>query len=189
MYFDDEAIFTGRQSLAWMIQRIFSNSHQNCSKIVSVDEIMGNKMYVTIGQRISRLGQNRWKNRICSPLYCNAAFFSMRGNLKTRLHCIIKFYLLLCSWLQAVVIESPQETKYTAFVLRFFLGYFLTIPNSQNMFFSLWIMTNLYQQHMQMNELWAVCVMTEESLKRYPACGLVPFPADQKGGIFDFILN
>ena len=59
----------------------------------------------------------------------------MRGNLKTRLHCIIKFYLLLCSWLQAVVIESPQETKCTTFVLQFFWGYFLTIPNSQNMFF------------------------------------------------------
>ena len=40
-----------------------------------------------------------------------------------------------------------------------------------------------------MNELCAVCVMTEESLKRYPACVLVPFLADRKGGIFDFMLN
>ena len=39
---------------------------------------------------------------------------------------------------------------------------------------------------MQINELCAVCVMTEESLKRYPACALVPFPADLKGGIFNF---
>ena len=40
-----------------------------------------------------------------------------------------------------------------------------------------------------MNELCAVLLMAEESLKRYPACVLVPFPADRKGGIFDFILN
>ena len=39
------------------------------------------------------------------------------------------------------------------------------------------------------NELCAVCVMTEESLKRYPVCVLVPFLADRKDGIFDFILN
>ena len=55
--------------------------------------------------------------------------------------------------------------------------------------FSSWITTNLYQQHTQMNELYAVWVKTEESLKRYPACELVPFPADRKGGIFGFILK
>ena len=40
-----------------------------------------------------------------------------------------------------------------------------------------------------MNELCAVCVMTKESLKWYQAHVLVPFPADRKDGIFDFILN
>ena len=163
MYFDDEAIFTGRQSLAWMIQRIFSNSHQNCSKIVSVDEIMGNKMYVTIGQRISRLGQNRWKNRICSPLYCNAAFFTMRGNVKTRLPCIRKFYLLLCSPLQAVVRESAQRTKCTTFMLRFFPGYFLTVPNSQNMFFP----HELQQICINSTCKWMNCVLCVQWLKNH----------------------
>ena len=42
---------------------------------------------------------------------------------------------------------------------------------------------------MQMKELCSVWVMTEESLKRYSAYVLVPFPANQKCGIFDFILN
>ena len=44
---------------------------------------------------------------------------------------------------------------------------------------------------MQINELCAVGVMTEESLKvkQYPAPVLVPFPADSNGGIFNFIIN
>ena len=35
-FFDNEAIFTRRRSLARMIQHTFSNSHQNCSETVSV---------------------------------------------------------------------------------------------------------------------------------------------------------
>ena len=135
-YFNDKAIFTRRRRLAQTVQHIFSKLHQNHSEIVSVDEIMGNKMNIMIGQRISWSGKIRQK-RDFSPLYRNAAFFSMRGNLKTRLPCITQLHLLLCSWLQAMVRESPKGTKCTTFVLRFFSGYFLfTVPNSQNMFFS-----------------------------------------------------
>ena len=109
----------------------FSSLHQNCSEIVSVDEIMGNKTNMMIGHRISWSGKSRWKQDF-SPQYLNAA---MRGNLRMRLLCITQFHLLLCSQLQAMVRESPQGTKCTTFVLQFFLGYFFTVPNSQNMFF------------------------------------------------------
>ena len=155
LYIDDEAIFTCRQSLAWTIQHIFSNSHQNCSETVSVDKIMGNKTNVMIGQRISRSRKSRQKQDF-SPLYRNTVLFSMRGNLKTRLPCITKFRPLLCSWLQAVVRESPQGTKCTTFTLQFFSGYFFHYSKQSKHVFSLWITSNLYQQHMQMNELCAV---------------------------------
>ena len=130
-YFDDEAFFTRSRSLARMIQHTFSNLHQNFSEIVSVDEIMGNKMNMMIGQRISRLEKIRRK-RDFSLLYCNAAFFLMRGNLKMRLPCMTKFLLLLCSWLQAVVRESPQGTQCTTFVLQFFSGYFFFYYSKQS---------------------------------------------------------
>ena len=78
---------TRRRSLARTIQHTFSNSHKNCSEIGSVDKIMGNKMHVMIEQRISRSGKGRRKLDF-SRLYHNAAFFSMRGNLKMRLPCI-----------------------------------------------------------------------------------------------------
>ena len=133
LYIDDEAIFTCRQSLAWTIQHIFSNSYQNCSEIAAADEIMGNKTNVMIGQRISRSRKSRQKQDF-SPLYRNAAFFSMRGNLKTRLPCITKFHLLVCSRLQAVVRE-PTEDKLTTFMLRFFLGYFLLFQTVKTCFF------------------------------------------------------
>ena len=42
---------------------------------------------------------------------------------------------------------------------------------------------------MEMGEMCAVWVMTEESLKPYLACVLVPFVADRKGGIFNFKVN
>ena len=74
-----------------------------------------------------------WK-RDFSPLYRNAAFFSMKDNLKTRLPCITKFHLLLCSRLQAVVRE-PTEDKLTTFMLRFFLGYFLLFQTVKTCFF------------------------------------------------------
>ena len=71
--FNDEAISTCRQSLARTIQHILSNTHQNCSEIVSVDEIMGNKTKVTIGQRIFRSSRNKASlhktNFVCSSVH------------------------------------------------------------------------------------------------------------------------
>ena len=55
-------------------QYIFSSLHKNCSEIVSVHEIMENKMNVMIGQRISRFGKSRQKQDFL-PLYYNADFF------------------------------------------------------------------------------------------------------------------
>ena len=52
----------------------FSNSLQNCSEIVLVDEIMGNKMKVMTGQRMSRSGKTGRK-RHCLPLYRNEHCF------------------------------------------------------------------------------------------------------------------
>ena len=103
--FDNDAIFICRTSLAWTIQHVFSNSQQNCSKTVSVDEIMESKSHTINGKRISRSGKIRWKQDFL-PLYYSAAFFSI-SNLKTRLLCITQVLLLLCSRLQAAVRESP----------------------------------------------------------------------------------
>ena len=132
-------------------------------------------------------GKSRRKQDF-SPLYRYAAFFSMRGNLKTRLPCITTFHLLLCSQLEAMVREFTGDKVHNVRV-TIFLGVFFYYSRQSKHVFSSWITTNLYQQLMQMNELCAVWVMTEESLKRYPVCVLVPFLADRKDGIFDFILN
>ena len=188
-YFDYDAIFTCRRSVEQMIQHIFSNSHQNCSEIVSVDEIMGNKMNIMIGQRISWSGKIRQK-RDFSPLYRNAAFFSMRGNLKTRHHRLKPILFAPLCVVTSCGQREPTGDKARFVWVTIFLGVFKKKKNSnsQNMFFSSWITTNLYQQNIQLDELCAVWVMTEESQKWYPACVLVPFMADQKGGTFDFIL-
>ena len=140
----------------------FSNSHQNCSEIVSVDEIMGNKTNMMIGQRISWSGKSRWKQDF-SPQYLNAAFFSMRGNLRMRLLCITQFHLLLCSQLQAMVRESPQETKCTTFEFPFFLGYFFFKYSSQNMFFP----HELQQICVNSTCKWMNCVLCKQWLRNH----------------------
>ena len=120
---------------------------------------MGNKMNIMIGQRISRLEKSRQKQD-CLPLYHNAAFFSMWGNLKTRLPCITKFCLLLCSWLQAVVRESPQGTKCTTFVLRFFSGYFFYCFQTVKTYFFL-MNYNKFVSTAHANELNVCCVSND----------------------------
>ena len=85
--------------------------------------------------------------------------------------------------------REPMGDKVHNVCVMIFLRVFFHYSKQSKHAFSSGVTTNLYQQHMQMNEVCAVCVKTEESLKRYPACVLVPFPADRKGGIFDFILN
>ena len=163
-----------------------SNLHQNCPEIVSVDEIMGNKTKVTIGQRISRSGKWRQKQDF-SPLYRNAAFFSMRGNLKTRHHRLKPIsFAPLCAVTSHGQREPTGDKVHNVCVTIFLRVFFFYCSKQSNHVLS-WITTNLYQQHLQMNELCAVWVMTEESLKRYPACVPVPFTADRKGGIFSFI--
>ena len=85
----------------------------------------------------------------------------MRGNLKTRLPCVTHFFLLFSSWLQAMVRESPQGTNCTMFVLRFFLGYFFTIPNSQNMFFPHELQYIKFVSTAHANE-WIVCCVSND---------------------------
>ena len=134
LYFDDEAIFTCRRILARTVQHCFTNLHQNCFEIVSVDEIMGNKMNIMIGQRISWSGKIRQKQDF-SPLYRNAAFFSMRGNLKTRHHRLKPIsFAPLCAVTSCGQREPTGDKVYT-FMLGFFSEYFFTVPNSQNLFF------------------------------------------------------
>ena len=141
-YLNDKAIFTHRQSLARMIQHIFSNSHQNCSEIVSVNEILSNKMNVKIGQRISRLGKSR-KNCDFLPLCDNAAFFSMRGNLKTRLFLHNPILSApLCTVTSRGKREPTGNKVYNVRVMIFLGVFFFNVPNSHNMFFP---------QHIQMN--------------------------------------
>ena len=157
-YFDDVAIFTHRRNLAWTIQHVFSDSHQNCSEIVSVDKIMGNKMNVMIGQRISRSGKSRWKWDFL-PLHHNASFFSVRGNLKMRLHCPN----FICSsvhgykpWLERAYRRQSAQCLWTTIFSGYFFFFYYS-KHSEHVF-SLWITRNLYQQHihMQMNEFSAV---------------------------------
>ena len=164
----------------------FSNSHKTAPKLFQLVKSWIIKWTWWLNKGFLGRGKSR-RNRDFSPLYRNAAFFSMRGNLQTRLPCITQIHLLLCSRLWAVVRDSPEGTKWQCSCYDFsWFFFFFTIPNSH--VFSTWITTNLFQQHLQMTELCALCAMTEESLKWYPACVLVLFLADQRGGIFNFIL-
>ena len=93
------------------------------------------------------------------PLYRNAAFFSMRGNLKMRQLCITQFHLFLCSWLQTEVRESPQGTKSTTFVLRFFSEYFLLFQTVKTCFFLMHYDKFVWTAHA--NE-WIVCSVSND---------------------------
>ena len=85
--------------------------------------------------------------------------------------------------------REPSGDKAHNVRVTIFLKVFFYYSKKSKHVFSSWITTILYEQHMQLNELCAMWVITEESLKQYPERVLVPFPADRKGGIFDFTLN
>ena len=157
LYFDDEAFFTCRQSLARTIQHIFFQLAPKLLWNCFSWRNYGYKINVMIWQRISRSGKSRQKWDFLPWLYCNAVSFQWEAVSKMRLLYITQFHWLLCSWLQAMVRESPQETKCSTFVLQFFLGYFFTIANSQNIFFSL----ELQQIRINSTCKWMKCVLCE----------------------------
>ena len=122
---------------------------------------MSDKINVVIGQRISRLRKSRRKWDF-SPLYRSASFFSMRGNLKMRHLCS---NLILSAPLFPITSHGKREPtgdKVHSIRVTIFLGmsFFYYSKQSKHVF-SLWITTNLFQQHMQTNELCAVWVMSK----------------------------
>ena len=139
---NEDTIFTRRRSLAWTIRHIFSNLYQNRSKIVSVDEIMGNKTNVMIGQRISRLRKSRRK-RDFSPLSRNAAFFSISQwetiSKQGYSACIAQFHLVLCSWLHLKAVVKTAHRRHRAqrscYDFSRFFFFFLLFQTDKTRFF------------------------------------------------------
>ena len=189
LYFDDEAFFTCRQSLARTIQHIFFQLAPKLLWNCFSWRNYGYKINVMIWQRISRSGKRRQKWDFLPWLYCNAVFFSVRGSLKNEASLHNPISLASLFMVTSHGKRKPTGDKVLDVCVTIFLGIFFYYCKQSKHFFFSWITANSYQQHMQMNEVCAVWVMTEDSLERYPACVLVPFLADQKGGILDFILH
>ena len=109
------------------------------------------------------------------------------GHLETRLHYIKPISSALLFTVTSLGKREPTGNKVHNIHVIIFLGvYFYCSKQLKQVFFLM--NYNKFVSTAHANE-WIVWVVTKESLKSYPACVLIPFPADSKGGIFDFILN